>query len=218
MPSTFWPALDWILGIGGWLAAITSLIWLVGAWLRPTRQRTRRAVLLALVLAVTVAQPFGIVAHRVARMPANAHAVAPYSVHAARAFGAIPLFPFAVYRLHYPPIGDNWTHASLRVRSWFWLPILTNATHVTGLCGGIVTLPCWDPSLTGEHNALTLASSGGDYYLRMEDFQSTRGGYLTWKLTPGIAYVPGLIYWLLLAVLIPLVVRDARRPQPAADA
>jgi hypothetical protein len=51
----------------------------------------------------------------------------------------------------------------------------------------------------------------GRYYLTLVDPDAARTpgftGSYTWELTPRIASVAGLVYWVLIAVLIPLVVK-----------
>jgi hypothetical protein len=211
--------LDYILGVVGFLGAFFSVLWLVILWLGHDRDKLRAVLVFSLVLAVTITQPFGLVAHRHAALPANARRVGTTSVHVASVLG-IPAIPFAVYSRNDLDEGDQQATASARVRSWFWLPLLTNGTFVTDMCSSTVGTPCWDPTYPPEANNLQLFDADGRYYVRLFKPASVLGpnpapaGYLVWQLSPGIASVVGLIFWECLAVLIPGAVWSYRDRRP----
>ena len=165
------------------------------------------------MLALTVAQPFGIVATERAAPPRDAHSVKPTSVHVARLFGVLPVLPFALYYQAKLYSGENTPTAMLKARSWFWLPILTNATTVDAICSSDANTPCWHPNGREAHT-LELSQSGGDYYVSLIDPAGVKGPALsaqkTWDLSPGIASFSGLVYWILIALLIPRVRRAGR--------
>ena len=166
--------LDRILGIIEVIAVPVSLWWLVRARLAPTAKRTRRAVVLALVVGLTVAQPFGTVAVPQDRLPpTGARPLQPRSVHVARLFGVLPVLPFSLYPRKDLYSGENAPSATLRARSWFWLPVLTNSTNIKDMCSPSVDIPCWEPNdvkAYGNPRVLKVYESDGvwvvlrDYY------------------------------------------------------
>ncbi len=204
-------ALARVLGFAEFLLVPVSLVWLLVALRWPSRQRSRRATTLALVLAITVAQPFGVVATDRAPPPRDAHRVSPTSVHVARLFGVLPVLPFVLYHQDNLYSGENVATAKLKARSWFWLPILTNATTVTGICGGSDS-PCWP--IGRDSHALQLSQSGDNYYASLVDPAHAKEPPFstsdTWDLSAGIVSLSGLVYWILLALLIPRVRRAGR--------
>lgn len=212
-----------VLGIAEFFLVPFSVLWLLYALHARSWQRSRRAVTVALILAVTVAQPFGVVATERAVPPSGAHPVAPTSIHIARLFGVLPVLPFALYRQEIIYSAENTPTAMLKARSWFWLPILTNATTIQRICSDDISTPCWqtrgpDP----DSERLRLFESGGRYYvslLRAPYAPAAIRGSLrtyTWELAPGIASPIGLIYWAVLAILIPRILRTRgdRAPTP----
>lgn len=166
------------------------------------------------MLALTVAQPFGLIAHEQTAAPAGARPVhGATSVHVARVLG-LPILPFVVYRWDYLMATElDSPSAALRARSWFWLPILTSSTYVAQMCEGGAYDPCWDPSHPSAGQQLTVLSAGGHYYVKL----TFPGGQQVWELGIGIASILGLLYWELLAVLIPLVLRARRRARRAVS-
>jgi hypothetical protein len=207
--------LAYALGIAEDLLVPISLFLLAGALLVPSRRRAKRAIVLALVLAVTVAQPFGIVARPVSGPPDGAKPIGTTAIHVARLFGTVPILPFALYREEFlGPVGDQAPTAAVKARSWFWLPILTNATKIKDICGN--EDPCWGTianSESGPSNALTLEEKNGRYYATLNGAPTTRPGApssYTWELGPGIASIAGLIYWALLALLLPAILTRSR--------
>ena len=91
-------ALDVWLGAIAALAGVYSILWLLLALFVPAGKSGFWAPMLALVLALTVLEPFGIVAERTSQLPAGGQPVNVTSVHVARAFGVVPLLPFVVYQ------------------------------------------------------------------------------------------------------------------------
>jgi hypothetical protein len=97
---------------------------------------------------------------------------------------------------------------------------LTNATTIKDICAATVTLPCWGTtpnSTSGPSNALGLEEKDGRYYATLYNPLGPR--YLapssyTWELAPGIASIPGLVYWALIAALLPIALMRRRRIHP----
>ena len=175
----------------------------------------------ALVLALTVAQPFGVVASKEAgapRPPTEAEQANGDSVHVARLFGLLPAVPFRLYQreIFLSGLGENAPNKTLRARSWFWLPALTNATQVAETCSDDVLTPCWEP---GEQD-LTVFREGGAQWVTIDNPPGRDSGpaqipdSFTWKLSAGIASPAGLAYWVLAALLI--VTASRRRSRPSS--
>ncbi len=205
-----------VLGLLEFFLVPASIAWLCAAPFSRSRRSARWSIGLAILLALTVAQPFGIVATPQAAPPAGAHQVDATSVHVVRAGGSLPVMPFVLYREDYVWSGENAPTAMLKARSWFWLPILTNATTVDRICADDVLQPCFGNAheeYAAESN-LRLAQSGGTYYATLLNPGASRAPNVptsyTWKLAPGIASSSGVVYWLLIAVLIPIVVWSSR--------
>lgn len=209
-----------LLGVLEYVLVPVSLVWLTLAIRRPSRRRARRSIALAAALAVTVAQPFGITATPRGSPPRGAHPVGPTSVHIARLFGSLPILPFALYREDDLVDFGNGATASLKARSWLWLPILTNATTVTRICSNDVRTPCFGNS-GGSAGSLQLSEKDGRYYATVpvpgaSSYAGVKPSY-TWELGVGVASIAGLIYWLLVAALIPLVLTSTRRLERTAS-
>jgi len=203
-----------------------SLLGLLWARVGRSPRTARWAVPLAVVLALTVAQPFGIVAKRVSGPPVGTKAVGETSIHIARIAGVVPILPFVLYRQNIlGPIGDQSPTAMLKARSWFWLPVLTNSTAIKGICSNDVTVPCWggsEDSVSGQSNTISLREKDGRYYITLYSRLGPRflaPSSYTWELAPGIASTAGLTYWALTAVLVPTALATARRRnKPDANA
>lgn len=173
------------------------------------------------VTALTVAQPLGIVAQRSSEpIRAVAGVSAASSVHVARLLG-LPLMPFVVYSQSIPlaSLGENAPQDKLKVRSWVWGPILTNATVLTDECDGSINLPCWHAhSAYGERTQLSLVNRNGWYLTaRAHPHPSSVTdapapfAAETWKLSVGIASPSGLVYWIVIATgLVALGIRTRR--------
>src|SRR4051812_27051413 len=89
--------LDHVLGYAEFVLVPLSIGWLVLACLRPKQRRRRHAVMFAFLLAVTVAQPVGVVAARQDGPPPRGARRSPSGMHVARLFG-VPTTPFVIYR------------------------------------------------------------------------------------------------------------------------
>ena len=218
MLSSTMVTLDRLLGIIEVIAVPVSLWWLAVAWLAPAAKRTRRAVVLALIVGLTVAQPFGIVAVRQNRLPpTDARLLPSRSVHVARLFGVIPLLPFELY-----PRTNCWTlenrpSATLRARSWFWLPVLTNSTDVKDMCSNSKFDPCCESAdaNASRRKALSVDERDGVWVVlrNMYPVASNIGvpQFYVWKLEPGIASFAGLAYWIVTGGLLLVILRTHRK-------
>jgi hypothetical protein len=206
--------IDTVLGWAEVILVPFSLVWLFVAWRQP-RQNLRAAGILALVLALTIAQPFGIVAEQSGPPPATAEQRDPTAIHTADVFG-IPLMPFALYsRDNLINLFDGHPTQTLRARSWLWGPLLTNSTKIAAICNesGGPDPPCWNPGRR-YGNDLTLSQDGDTYWATLDNspepgipppiFSQTE---YTWKLSFGLASPAGLIYWVLAASLFVLAWR-----------
>lgn len=209
-----------------------SLIWLVAAWERPTARGLRRApTVLAVVVGLTVAQPFGVIASKEDDAPRPPTPAPPNQldppqtngedVHVARLFGVVPVLPFRFYQrqIFLSGLAENTPNETLRVRSWFWLPVLTNATEVTETCSNDVFTPCWN----GGQN-LTVFREGGAQWATIDN-SAGRGSSqpdlpdsFTWKLSAGIASPAGLVYWALAAGLVITASRRRARASSSTSA
>jgi hypothetical protein len=211
--------LSYALGGCEYVLVAASLLWLIAACVVPSRRRARRAALLALFTAVTVAQPFGIVAEKQPAPPSGARPVETTAVHVDRLLGHVPILPFALYRQRLLMAGENSPQQALEARSWFWLPILTNATRIKSMCPQIINAPCWDPAgrdpALGSPSNLQLLEKDGRYYATLRNGVGLPP--LTWELVPGVASIAGLGYWLLIAMLIPLAGWSSSRAKRRAD-
>lgn len=194
--------------------------------------------LLALVVALTVAQPFGVIASKEDSAPQPpVYAGNGHSVHVARVFG-IPLLPFRLYSRGVFWSGENAPTATLRARSWFWLPVLTHASEIAETCSSDVLTPCWDPEpglghpradLTvfrdGDKQWVTIDNPGGRQEVEERgpcpaatcgpDYRPTPvPDSFSWELRTAIASPAGLVYWALATLL---VITARRRPEPSAS-
>jgi hypothetical protein len=196
-----------------------SIGWLLLAWWRPKPGRLRAAAVLALILAVTVAQPFGVVAEPSGPPPASAEQRDPTTIHTAYLLGVIPIMPFALYSRDdlTKNLFENNPTATLRARSWLWGPLLTNSSKIADICNqsSVFDPPCWQPDRpqSGYRNTLTVSQDGGSYWATLHN----RGAAVpapaefTWKLGWGLASPAGLVYWLLAGGLIVLARRRRAR-------
>ena len=169
-------------------AAVLVVAWLASYAPPPARL----AVPLALLTALTVAQPFGI---RAEPVPAPSETALPGRE---RARSAPPLR----FRLHENPIyhlglGECCPpQDTLRVRSWVLVPgLLTNGSDVTDLHGD------------GVPRSWSLRRAEGDWLVRAGS-PSPRPD-LAWRLEPGVVSASGVAFWL--AVAAALVLLAARR-------
>jgi hypothetical protein len=208
-------ALDRVLGFAEFFLVGVSLIWLCIAAGRARRRGLLGATVLAAVLAVTVAQPFGVVARR-ASPPTGATTVDhPTHVHIVHAAG-IPIAPFRLYARGDLLAGwaENSPTATVRARSWLWLPVLTNSAQVASMCDNSDLTPCWDDEFGDRLVALR---KGGSYWVTFASRDTETSPFHlneelgVWKLGFGLASWAGLAYWALAWALSLLGWRRVRR-------
>jgi hypothetical protein len=217
--------LDLVLGAAEGIFVIVSIVLLLVAVVGPTPRRFHRALWLSLLTAVTVAQPFGVVASEQSQLPpADAKPVSTQGILVARLFGVVPLLPFALYDRE-NPIEYERKWSTLRARSWFWLPVLTNSTDIQRMCDNenVVDVPCWEsspnPNTFYNANTLRVVTKDGQIWATLFDAHYKLRGpaptytpppaptytpLSTWKLEPGIASPAGVVYWGCVALLLPL--------------
>jgi hypothetical protein len=186
--STF----DYALGTFEIVGVALSLFLLLVAWRRGGARGTPAAVVLTSVVALTVAQPFGLRATRWTQpVPRNASTVSGTGLHVARIADSVPIVPFVLYQRHNLYTGENADSARERVRSWMWLPILTNATTISTSV---------HQAMGSDLDRVVLRRLGHTWLVSLVD-DSLRpadpGHVRTWKLAPGIASPAGLGYWAL---------------------
>lgn len=190
---------DRLLGLLEYVLVAASVGLMVCALVWPSRQRL--ALLstgLVAMLAVTVAQPFGLTVHRSGPAPTNARAVATDKTHVYRD-GPVG-FPYRIYVRDEPDLAENRPRSTLRVRTWAWLPLLTNSTKISSLCGGEAPL-CYYPGGAYTGSRLSVATRPGSVWVSLRQQSSPnapcrpRCRVLTWKLSVGIASYPGLAFW-----------------------
>ena len=159
----------------------------------------RLAFPVALLTALTVAQPFGV---RAEPAPASSGAAVPVRerVHSA------PPFRFRLYEnpISHLGLGECCPpQDTLRVRSWVLVPgLLTNAGDVTDLHGD------------GVPSSWALQRAGGGWIVRANS-PSPRPD-LAWRLEPGIASASGMVFWLAFAAALAFrLVALRRRATPS---
>lgn len=179
---------------------------------------------LPLVVAVTLAQPFGARVDPVAATTAIAGADRdPGRVESIDVLG----LPLARFRLESAEKAPAWGESGyptreLKVRSWIPPLLLINATPVVDMCG-VVTNSCWKPDDRVPHGSggVALFEQDGRWHVRTT---STGDSALTgrpvvreWRLSYGVVSWTGTAYWALLAVaLMALALRARRRVEVAA--
>jgi hypothetical protein len=210
--SGFWPSLDWLLWIAEIVLVPVSLVVLVIALKRGGTRRAIWAAALALVVALTVAQPFGVEAVPMSRAEFEAgdpQRATADAVHGIDVLG-IPLFGFRPYtRERFCVECDTGPGSYIRTRSWLWPMLLTNANTIAGNCGREIR-PCWEPGDTRNQGDLALFNADGEWRYELSSggnpvnpFPGT-SPYL--RLRIGIVSIAGLIYWALVAVGIALLI------------
>jgi hypothetical protein len=215
MSSSWWLLLDQILGYAEVILVPFSIAYLLLALLRDGRGRAIRAAVLAIFLALTVAQPFGV--KGVPITPAEYRAGDPQpadaeAVHSVDLLG-IPLFGFRPYtrEIFYVNGESGYPTSWLKLRSWLWPGLLTNATKLEKLCGATFD-PCWVPADQVQYGRdrsenLQLVNADGQWRYRILTFDGTptdqvsdyRGYY---RLAVGFVSTAGAIYWVLVACLL----------------
>lgn len=216
--------LDFALGAAEGILVTVSVVLLLVSVFAPTPRRFRRALWLSLLTAVTVAQPFGVVASGQSQLPpADAKPLSTQGIHVAWLFGVVPVLPFALYDRE-DPIEYEHKELTLRARSWFWLPVLTNSTDIQHICNDEnVHVPCWEsspnPHTFYNANTLSVVTKDGQIWATLfHAHYELRGPaptytpprpptytpLATWKLEPGIASRAGVVYWAWVVLLLPL--------------
>jgi len=214
MSAAGWAELDQALGYAELVAVPAAVGLLALAAVRPKRVRPRRALIAAIVVGATLAQPFGVRATPLERQQfyePGMRRVDAQAVHSIDVLG-VPIVGFRPYTrpIFYINGESGYPTHWLKVRTWVWPVLLTNATKLVRLCG-VISDPCWKP--TGEqgygrsedlqlwrtregewrYRVLTIADSappGGPPPPTQETFYA-------YRLTLGLASPAGLIYWLI---------------------
>jgi hypothetical protein len=194
---------DHVLGIAEFALVSVSLLWLTITAVSRRRERLLRATALAAVVAVTVAQPFGVVASRASGIPKGATTVKhPAHVHILR-LGVVPIEPFKLYKRQEFYLDDP-PPDTLRARSWAWLPLLVNSSKLADICG-YGNPPCWDDQ-EGQH--LVVLRKDHHYWVAFTERRSETAPSIldetggAWKLGFGLASPLGLAYWAVVMVLV----------------
>lgn len=219
-----WSDTDWTLGVIELVVLAPSLVWLI--WAHAGRRRSRRwATLVCVGLAVTVAQPFGIHATRISAeqfgSPRQAERRSAHQPHTLAVLG-VPLFGFRLYVRDYIRLGVEESGSAtgeLKVRSWLWPVLMTNAEAIDPMCEGAAA-PCWNGRQSTAQN-LQLYRAGDRWRVLILRPDGTRvagadaasvGGYYDLRL--GIVSLIGVVYWgvlVLCAITALLIRRDIAR-------
>jgi hypothetical protein len=224
--------LDVLLGVAELLLVPASVVYLAMAVFRPSRRRAMAALALAGVLALTLAQPFGVKSEPITPeefaagnpQPAEAEAV-----HSVRVLG-VPVFGFRPYRgltvePYQPILRRGQTGIWLKIRSWVWPGLLTNGSKVAFVCEDSVA-PCWTPEgeaePTGRPSKLDLVQADGEwrYHVRspsggLPQLPDKTGSFGFYRLSPGIVSWIGLLYWIALPAFAGAVILSLRRRSSA---
>jgi hypothetical protein len=217
-----WVRLDQLLGFVEVLAVMASTVYLIRGSRASSRHR-KQSMLVAALIALTVAQPFGVKGEPITpqEFAAGVHQPAdPESVHSLRVLG-LPLFGFRPYTrdIFYLNGEAGYPTHWLKIRSWLWPGLLTNGAKIERLCGE-VTRPCWRPRQQGHAQGLELRRAGDEWRYRLltadgrvPQHPTVEDGVLGYsahyRLALGVTSVPGLLYWLF--VLAVALGRRARR-------
>ena len=228
-------SLDVTLGYAEVLLVWLALSLLGYAFHRRTRSSCVLAVVVSGLVGVTVAQPFGVKGVPISPQDFAAGNPRPAdegTEHRIEVLG-MPLFRFRAYTREIFYLNGEGGYPSdwLKVRSWVWPGVLTNAAKVERLCG-IIDRPCWAPGAqdhtrSGLAANLDLVRAGGQWRYRIlrrdgavptfpprrypggSDSVYGYNGY--YRLAVGIASVPGLIYWLVASAFSAAVIFRLRR-------
>jgi hypothetical protein len=190
-----WYSADDVLGGIEVLLVALSVWWLAEAAAKRDRRRGKRAAVVGALVGLTLAQPFGVRATsvRVAAVEPGMEQRAPDQVHSMDVLG-IPLVAFRpttgkVYRVA-GEIGDPDTW--VKVRSWIWPALLTNATKVTERHG------------RGDRESVQLWQTKSGWRLQVSDPQAA-SPTKSYRLSFGVVSETGAVYWFvwpLLAVVV----------------
>ncbi len=219
MGAAGWRTLDEVLGFAELALVPLSLIYMTRTVRGRNRRARRRARILVGLLAVTVAQPFGVKAVSISPQqynagnprPANAEAIHSIDVLGLPLFGYRPYVKSIVYLDRTTGEPSHW----LKIRSWLWPGLLTNGSKIERLCGAKGE-PCWvpadqRPTVLGGASNLEAVTAGGEwrYHVLTGDGQPAtypagppyigQTGYF--RLAIGIVSIAGVLYWLAAAVL-----------------
>lgn len=199
-------ALDGFLAVAEIVLVALSLYALVAVCVAPSRAWVRRATIAAAITALTVAQPFGVVATRERGVPPpRAARSSPGGVHTLRAFGFLPI-PYVLYSRDRLWRSDTSPRSDARARSWLWAPVLTNASDIAGTCASVF-VPCWASNGYGS-KSLQIAQDGGETWAVFRNPESNRfapgqvPSAFTYKLSFGLASPAGLVYWVVAFSLV----------------
>src|SRR3954449_211706 len=120
------PTVDVILALAELGLVVGSLTWLATTIRRGGRARW--PVALCIVTAVTVAQPFGIIATP-DNPPPHATVQSPQALHVLRGPAGTRV-PFVLYERDDLLRGDSEPQGAVRARTWAWGPLLTNSSRI----------------------------------------------------------------------------------------
>jgi hypothetical protein len=200
--------LDRYLGVLEGVLMLASIPAFTAAWLSPSRRWLRVGTAAVVVFALTLAEPFGVVARRQADPPpADAELVSPTQAHTTR-LGPLPV-RFQLYHRHNILTWFNTPDAKLWARAWIPPGLLTNSHTISDLCGD--TGPCWDPNDPPDlpRGTLLLYRKGHAYWAvvatpleRGERRPKPSEIEGVWKLSGGLASPIGLGYWIAAAAVL----------------
>jgi hypothetical protein len=194
-----------VFAIGQFAAMAASLGWLAWATTRPGAHFASAASVCAL-LAITAIQPFGVRVQAASVAPGNASPVAPDGSHSAGPFR----FQISAQDRVTSDIDPD--QETIRVTSSIWGPFLYAQNKVADACGNLSDPPCWHENRPQSSERI-LGRSGDDYWLTLRDRArlNTHQAF-SWKLSPGVVYWPGGLYWLAVIGLVGLGIWRRRRP------
>jgi hypothetical protein len=232
MVGTLLRWLDVLLGLAELILVPASVLYLARAVFRPNREQAFRALTLAGIVALTVAQPFGVEAEPISReefeagdpQPAKAEAI-----HSVEVLG-IPVVGFRPYRREVIGLlpSDVADPKWLKLRSWVWPGVLTNGAKVTDMCASS-DQACWAPEgeggfEDGSSRSLRLARAGDEWRYSVLTASGSvprtpgeTGSQGFFRLGLGIVSWPGLVYWIFLVLVAGPVIRSIPRG-PVAEA
>jgi hypothetical protein len=203
------------------IAAVIVLAWLFRVAVnRGPRGQGALASALALALALTVVQPFGVVAERVSSAPPDGQQVDPTGDNS---LGALR---FHIYGQDISQIlVDDTREAILKAQSSVAGVLLYNTTDVASICKGLGDPPCWEVDGSGM-SLRSMIREGDNYWLTLSydpDVVKERGFDVppselayTWKLSLGVASFGGALYWLLGTILMGSVIWRMRKSLSAS--
>ncbi len=180
------------------MAAPLALAYLAVAAIRGGRGRTLRAGVLALLVGLTVAQPFGVKAKRIDPDGGG-------RAEAVDAWHRLGAWRFQAYRRPIVGLNENGPSHWLKVRSSLLVPgLLTNGAKVARLCGQDGE-PCW----TGSGELALSQDAGGWRYDVLAGRQAGARPVAAYRLGTGVVSRAGVAFWVLAVALLaaPLAAR-----------